>query len=95
VRLEEARNTSGAALAHALPPAISSGPDLPPLGEYELVHKVPIIRLAGEESKVISEEIELVIWTRVMQIATEQNLPTHVRDFLERKLIRTSNQMYL
>jgi hypothetical protein len=74
VRLEEARNTSGAALAHALPPAISSSPDLPPLGEYELVHKVPTIRLAGEEeSKVISKEIELVIWTRVMPIATEQN----------------------
>ena len=65
-----------------------SSPDLPPLSEYELVHKVPTIRLAGEEeSEVIGEKIELVIRTRVTQITKEQNLLTHVRDLLERKLI--------
>ena len=60
--------------SHVLPPAISSGLDLLPLSEYKLVHKVPTIRLAGEEeSKVISEEIELVIRTRVTQIKSLRN----------------------
>lgn len=62
----------------------------------ELVHKVPTIRLAGEEeSKAISEEIQLVSRARLTQIAMEGGLQTGVRDLLEEKLLSIPNQTYL
>jgi hypothetical protein len=62
----------------------------------ELVHKFPTIRLAGEEeSKAIGQEVQLVIKTKVTQIAEERDLKPRVRDMLESKLLSIPNQTYL
>ena len=62
----------------------------------ELVDKVPEIRLAGEEeSKAISEEVKLVITSRVRQIATERSLTRRAREAIEAKFLGIPNRTYL
>lgn len=66
------------------------------LNFQELVSKIPTSRLAGEEEyKAISNEIELVIRSKVMQIATKRSLKPHVRDLLLTKLLSIPHQTYL
>jgi ankyrin repeat protein len=66
------------------------------LNFQELVNKIPTSRLAGEEEyKAISNEIELVIRSKVMQIATKRSLKPHVRDLLLTKLLSIPHQTYL
>lgn len=62
----------------------------------DMTRKIPEIRLAGEdETQAISEEIDVVVDSRVKEVALQLDLSHEIAEALKTRLLSTPNRTYL